>query len=511
MGDDIDPFKRLVQGTGLIFVGNVVGLGATFLTRIIAANHLAPGGYGLVVLGASIVNIISIGALLGIPSALGQRLPRVDNKPELFRDVIIVTLPLALIAGIVLGTYADIIAQILNEPAFAPVLVVFSISLPFFVLMKLTVAGFRGLESAVGRVIIGNLSHQGLKAVAVIGISLLGAGSFIVAIGWAGAFVVSAVLGVIYLKLRSNLVTGAGWRIWPNPSRTRSILAFSLPLVLSSGVVLMLQYGDNFLLGYFRSSEVVGIYDAAYTLARTLLIALATFKFLFVPMFSRLDAADNRVEMGRLYRLVTKWVSLSTFPIFFIFVLFPKESLELLFRAEYNAGSIALVVLSVGFFVHLLMGLNAGALVALGYSKSILIGNIISFVANVVLNLLLIPKFGILGAALASTGSYTLMNAFYQYNLVRHGNLNPFPKSVVLPLVISGGLFGLPALTFRSTISQTVSTFLLFISIFVVLYGLVILIVGFDTEDIGFIISAIDRTPIPTEPIRSALEWLNRG
>jgi len=511
MGDDTDPFKRLVQGTGLVFVGNFVGLGATFLTRIIAANHLAPGGYGLVVLGASIVNIIAIVAMLGIPSALGQRLPRVDDKPELFRDVVIVTLPLALIAGFVLGTFADVISQILNEPGFARVLVAFSISLPFFVVMKLTVAGFRGLESAVGRVIVENLSHQGLKAVAVIGISLFGAGSFIIAIGWAGAFVVSAVLGVIYLELRSKLVTGAGWRIWPNVSRTRSILAFSLPLVLSSGVVLMLQYGDNFLLGYFRSSEVVGIYDAAYTLAKTLLIAFSTFKFLFVPMFSKLDAADNRVEMGRLYRLVAKWVSLSTFPIFFIFVFFPKESLELLFRAEYSAGSTALVVLSIGFFLHLLMGLNAGALVALGHSRSILMGNIVSFIFNIGLNLLLIPKFGILGAAVGSMGSYTLMNILYQYNLVRRENLNPFPKSVILPFVVSTGVFGLPALMFHSTISQTVLTFLLFISIFVLLYGLVILIIGFDAEDIDFIISAVDRTPLPTDSMRSALERLNRG
>ncbi|WP_247009703.1 flippase [Halorientalis litorea] len=510
MDDDTDTFKQLVQGTAFVFVGNIVGLGATFLTRIIAANQLAPSGYGLVVLGASIINIVSIGVLLGLPAALGQRLPRVDDKPGLFRDTLLIAMPLATATALVLGLYADTVSALLNEPGFTPVLVVFAVSLPFFVLMKLVVAGFRGLESALGRVVVQNLGHQGLKAVGVIGFALLGLGPLVIAIGWAGAFVLAGLSGLVYLHIRTNLVAGARWRVRPDPVRTRSILSFSLPLVLSSGVVLMLQYGDNFLLAYFRNSNAVGIYDAAYTLGRTLLIFLATFKFLFVPMISRLHEAEDRSEMGQLYRLVTKWVVFVTFPVFFVFVLFPTTSLELLFRTEYTVGSTALVVLSIGFFVHILMGLNAGALVAMGYSKAILYGNIMSFGSNVALNLVLIPEFGLVGAALASAGSYTVMNGFYQYNLVRFGRINPFPKSVLLPLGSSFVLFGIPSVMYGSVISSTLPRFFGFISFFGVLYLGLIVTFGFDADDIDFILSAVDQTPIPTAPVRSILEALNR-
>lgn len=90
----------------------------------------------------------------------------------------------------------------------------------------------------------------------------------------------------------------------------------------------VMNWTDTLMLGYYKSSEVVGIYNAASPLARLLPIFLNSAGFIYMPIASSLYAQGKLREMGRVYQILTKWVFLLTLPIFSIMFLFPEATIS---------------------------------------------------------------------------------------------------------------------------------------------------------------------------------------
>ncbi|TKX85350.1 flippase [Halorubrum sp. SS5] len=498
--------KKLLIGSSLVFVGNLVGVGASLAMRVVAANHLGPTNYGLIVLGWSIINPLAVLILLGFPAALGQRLPRVDNESNLFIETALISISLSIVVTAFLILYSESVVDIMNNPGFDRVFEGFVIVLPFLVGVRLIVGGFRGMEDATGRLVVQNFGLQGLTAILVIAAVIAGLPPLGLAIAWTGAIALTAIGGLAFLHRRTGIPDLGHFRPFSDLNRTYSLLRFSIPLVLSSGVILMLRYGDNVLLGYYTSSEAVGVYDTAYTLGRMLTLVIGAFKFLFVPMFSDLHNQDNPDEMGQLYRTVTKWIVFATTPVFLTFFLFPEFSLKFVFNESFTTGALPLMVLSTGFFIHSTMGLNAGALVAMGQSKLVLLGNVIALVGNVVLNIALIPQLGIIGAAVASVVAYIIMNAFYHYFLGIYGRLNPFPTSILAPLSISATLFAIPSTIIKTFLTPTLPIIVLLVLVFLLFYTVIILRWGIDARDKEIILTIFDNSPIPNKFVQGVFD-----
>lgn len=194
------------------------------------------------------------------------------------------------------------------------------------------------------------------------------------------------------------------------------------------------------MLSYFRTSYEVGIYNAAYPLAVSISLILAAFGYLYLPLASRYDIAEEN-SVGRIYEVTTKWLFIAVFPMFLTMVAFPSELISLIFGSRYSAGGTALTILSVGFFINAAVGRNRETLEALGATNFVLIANSVAFVLNIGLNYLLIPTFGIQGAAIASASSYIGLNFIVFLLLQSKFNISPFTTASVriflgLPILI---------------------------------------------------------------------------
>jgi len=134
---------------------------------------------------------------------------------------------------------------------------------------------------------------------------------------------------------------------------------------------------------------------------------------------------DERQQVGVIYQLSTKWIYILTFPVFLTLLLIPERVIGLIFGSSYLEGSLALSILSVGFFARVAAGRNRGALTALGCTNCVLVSNVAGIVANVVLNLLLIPRYGVVGAAVASALSFGVLNVIASTLLQMRYDINP--------------------------------------------------------------------------------------
>ena len=187
------------------------------------------------------------------------------------------------------------------------------------------------------------------------------------------------------------------------------MLSESLPMMLTGSMIFIMGWTDNIILGIFRSSEEVGMYDAAFRLSTLSAVVLFAINAIQAPVFSELY---HKKEMGRLQQIINKSNRLLFFtslPLTLILCVFPNQILGFLGEG-FKGACLALIFLSIGNFVNSITG-SVGILLQMsGHQKQY--NNIITSTAigSIVLNLFLIPTYGLLGAAVTSAGAKIIQN-----------------------------------------------------------------------------------------------------
>lgn len=469
--------QTLVRGTALVFLGDVLGVGGSFLSRLVAARYLGPGQYGVVVLGLTFLNVLATVSLLGLPEGIAQQLPRLKDPVGAIRKPLIAVLSIAVAVSLLLFVQASSVASVFEANGLAPVLGVFAAALPAVVAVRLLVGAFRGMESVGLRVLVQNVLYQaGAGAAVVVGV-VIGVGPVGIAASWLVAAVAAAVVGSYAAYAKFDIVRGGTSSEVP----LRRTVAFSLPLMVSHGLWMLVEQSDGLVLGYFSHASSVGIYDASFTVARMLLVLNSAASFLVLPLFSRLHDEGDETTIRRQYRLVTKAVVLLAGPAYLALVIAPDLILGFVFGQQYTAG-VVLGVVATGFFTHVATGVNGNALIAIGRTRTVMWGNLYCLGVNLALNVALVPFFGPLGAAAASAISYAVGTGYWGYHLYREIDIPPVYPGVAKGTALAVVSLLLFALLFRSVIENPVTRKVALAAGLTVVYPAIIFVVFDDNE-----------------------------
>lgn len=488
---------RIVGGASLIFIGNIVGMILGFLTRILPARLLSPQEYGVFILGITIVTVVGLFAHLGMVEGIGRNVPRSSEPSKTF----ILGAQMALLSGILIAILtaltAPIIAPAIASSNFIEILIIFSISIPFFVIFKICIAGFQGVEDSIGKVVLETIFRTTVILLIALCIFFFNTPSS-AAVGWTVGLLITAFSGVLLVSLRTNLLNKSFKNIFQyKPLESKSLLIFSLPLMVATSARRFMQETDTILIGYFLpGSESVGIYDSAFTIARGLFILLWTFGFLFLPIWSRLHKNNEHDEMKQKYHVISKWIGVFTLPAFLIVVTFPETILTTVFGVEYQFGKLSLQILAIGFFLHTLIGPNRVALTAVGDSRFILKSTVAVLIANLVLNIILIPQFGIVGAAISTVSTYLLLNLSYSTRLYHKYKITPVTKNSITLYFICLILFSVTYLSISNIVSNQRLLMMSIIIIYGILHFAVYTVVGIEEAERDVGRAVLKRLPI---------------
>ncbi|MCK4732054.1 MAG: oligosaccharide flippase family protein [Methanophagales archaeon] len=146
---------------------------------------------------------------------------------------------------------------------------------------------------------------------------------------------------------------------------------------------MIIAWADTLMLGYFKTSAMVGLYNTAHPLAHFITSPLEALLLVYMPVTSGLYAKGKMSEMRRNFSVLTKWLCSLTLPLFLILFLFPDVVLNFLFGANYIFAATALRILSLGFIVNNFLGPNGATLIAIGESKFIMWATLATAVLNV--------------------------------------------------------------------------------------------------------------------------------
>jgi O-antigen/teichoic acid export membrane protein len=232
-------------------------------------------------------------------------------------------------------------------------------------------------------------------------------------------------LFVVLLKRQPALVQ-PGRRQLSFPVRTT--LGFAAPLLASTLVWILMESCDAILLGYFHSTDEVAAFRAVVLVAALNQGVTFTFALLYTPMLARLYARRAHAEMREFYWRSTLWVTVLSFPVFLLTFSFASATTSGVVGERYAGSAAIMAVLAFGYFFHSSLGFNGLTLRVFGKLRYTVCVDVAAAVANVVVNLLLIPRWGAVGAAVGTSGTMVLHNVFKQYGLWRYTDIGLFSR-----------------------------------------------------------------------------------
>jgi O-antigen/teichoic acid export membrane protein len=216
--------------------------------------------------------------------------------------------------------------------------------------------------------------------------------------------------------------------------RLDGFASFSVPLGLAELTNAILQRADIVLLTLFVGPRATAIYAAAEFVTRVTANARYAFDSVAAPMFSEAIHLGDRQRLEGNLRMITRWVSLAAAPIAVTVVALRRELLAL-YGPGFQEGMTALTLLAMGHLLNAILGLTGWILTVGGHSRAILANNVVAATANITMGLTLIPRFGLVGTAIAALGSATLMNLLMAVEVWRWQRVHALGWSILKPLV----------------------------------------------------------------------------
>ena len=494
--------RRLFKSGLLLFAGLVLELGISFVAKVLIARLLGRPAYGVATIGITTLSFASTILLFGINTGVGRYLPRFDDEADrkgIMASGLQIVVGFSVSCATLLFVFAEPFAtRVLGAPEAVDVVRIASLGIPFAVLMKFTIGVVQGLQRSLPKVLIRNIGQPIVRFSLVVVVLYLGLGAAGIVGAYSATFAAAGLAGLYYVLTRTNLRSSATANM-----RRRELVRFSAPLMLTAAMLMVLSYFDIFMLSYFRTSGEVGTYNVVYPLAELLTATLSAFSFIAMPILSQLHSDKRTAEMDRTYKIVTKWIFMATLPPMLILIFFPTASIRMTFGLEYTDGSLALVVLALGFFTHSVAGPNVNTLTAIGRTRIIMWDNLLAGAANITLNFVLIPEYGILGAAVATAVSYAGLNVLYSVQLYRQTGIHPLTAALFKPAL--AGVTSMVGIYYVVTrFIDTTAPVLIGMGIaFLSLYGVAILAFGgIEEEEIMLVLSFEERFGVDLGPFK---------
>jgi O-antigen/teichoic acid export membrane protein len=440
--------KQIAKGGGVTFIGRIIGRSIAVVTTIMLSRGLGADILGFYVLGLGILNITTIFSRLGLTTGSLRFISMYHGKgdEEKIKGIIFQSLSLSFGVGLVLALIIFLSADFISWTFFknselVPVIKLFSLSIPFFSALRVAAVVPRGFKIMKYSVYTDNFFSPLFNLLLVL-VFLTGGLTLEMAVY---AKVISIVLGTFLAIYYISKVFPELLNRNVRPSfNISTLLKSSIPLMGVNVLQFLITWVDVLMIGYFLLPYDVGIYRSAAQVTLILTFIRIAFNAILAPLVADLYYKKDMAGLDHIFKITTKWVFYLTIPLFII-LLFSGVEILTLFGEEFTTGVNVLIVLA---FARLIQNLTGGlgfALIMSGREKLEFINTFLISGSNIIFNLILIPRYGIIGAAIATGFSIILINLIRLVQVKKKLGIFPydmrFVKGLIGPVLSIGVLF----------------------------------------------------------------------
>ena len=403
--------QKLRGKTGFTFVAKLLVVGFGYLFALYCTNLFGASIYGLFSLSFMMLNLSKTMSVFGFDVTLLRYGSEAYAKQEFgtLRDLYIKCLSFTLVVSIVMGFGLFLASEfichnIFSSPELIPYMKITAICLIPYALLSLNSELIKASGNSVLYMLVNEGVYFGLAIVAIQGLSyLLSAPNIMV--GFVVAIFILMLFSFYWIMFKIGLYKVA--RVKARPFR--QLLKTSCSFLLAGSSVFLKNWSDIFLLGVFLDPREVGIYSVIFKISKTITIPVTTINAIQAPKFSALFGKGKINELAEYVKKTNRQIVFLSLPVVLIIALFPSFLIQF-FGDEFTQGSTALVVLAFGFLFKSIAGSTSLLLQMTDNEKRFMQVAITSLVFGLLINVLLIPEYGVLGAAVTSTVVHLFWN-----------------------------------------------------------------------------------------------------
>lgn len=397
-------FSKTMKDVQWSFISLATASFAHLLLRIVLGKELGPSGLGLYTLVFTIYMFGMQYAAFGISSALIKYVAEYnDDLPQITGFV-----SSGIVGSIVTGSFMSVLMYLLSgfisiqffhNPEMVDLLKITALCFPFIAMQKAVLGTLNGLRKMKWYAIVNIAQHGSVMAVSIALVMLLNMGVKGAVIGLVAPTIVVGPLSLILIREYFASEQAVLHTV------LKKVLWFGFYIVLADSIGMLNVQIDSLMVGHFMNEIEVGYYAVAILFVEGLRLIPDSVQKIITPAIANYHGKND-------YRNINKLIKISVLRVFVItlfaslsILLLGQFLIEVLFREDFLSAYEPLLILLVGSLIYGPISSINGTLPGIGKVNVMFKISLICALMNVVLNIFLIPKYGITGAAIATSTS----------------------------------------------------------------------------------------------------------
>jgi len=407
-------FSELLKGSGISFFLRFGGLAIGYLLTLIIAHLFGADGLGEYILAITILRLFTLLAKVGLDVTSIRFIASFASQKKWrrifsFRKQVLLILSVSSILSSLLMYFLAIpISDLIHTNyRYIQLNAFFVLPMAFFMV---NYESLRGLKRIAEFSFFYRVSQGLFSIISIIILYQFCNSSEIPVYAYLISVLIVSILSFFSFTYWLRKISDGEDKAISEVKSYSNLLKVSIPLMFAQSVQFVMSWTDKLMLGSMATLEEVGIYHTAFKLSMFAAVALMSINSIASPKFAEMFANNDMIGLKKIVRQSTKMIFWTSVPLVVVFFMFPEFLLGL-FGKEFEVGVTAFIFLSCGKLFSSFSG-SVGNILQMTGNQNIL-AKILLFAAilNIVLNLYLIPKYGINGAALASMISIIVWNS----------------------------------------------------------------------------------------------------
>ena len=429
-----------IHSAAITLFGSAFGGLLTIVGEVLAARLLEVQDYGLYATAMTVARVGEAISVFGLQLAIFHYIPvyRRQSQTALLIGTVYASALLPLVIGVIYLLSIGLMAPWLGSAVFNSAEVVIfirllSFAVPFMAVSEVLGAITRGFGFAKYYVMIRNLTPPVVFLTSISLMAVVGAASIWITGAVLAAYVLAcAVGGFAVLQV-------AGRDLWV----TRPVFDFSLyryasGVMLNNVFYLVFAVTGLLAVGFYHGSGALGIYRACLQIVLPFEMIVLAFHAAMGPVY-RVLAQENRLaELEEAYGMSIGWMAILHLPMG-VALAWNRNDLLALLGPQFTAGGAALAILAVGFALCMCYGTGAYLLMLSGRTTLETKNAALGAAVNVIFAIVLVPRFGLEGAALSTVSGFVLVNALRIWEIRQFVQVRTFRPRFLRISAVSGG------------------------------------------------------------------------
>lgn len=428
---------RIARGVGMSSTGQGIGRLIGYATAAAIAKMHGKAQLGFYALGIVVLQVANILSQFGMDNGVVRYVAhyRAEGDTARVRGTILqaigVTFGLSVVLSGAVFFGAGFLADwVFDKPFLETMFRAFAVALPFFTLMSITLWATQGFQTVKYATLVRDIVRPLANLIFVFIFYLLGEQILGAVVAYIASMALGAGLALYYLKkVFPKLLDRETKALY----ESRALFSVSGPMIIANFTQYINLWTALIVLGIFASAGEVGIYDVASRTATLSALVLISFGGIFSPMISSLHQQGLMSDLGYLYKDVSRWTFTGALVFFLITALLAKDIMAF-FGEDFVVGWPVIVIVAAAQLFNSSVGPTARVLAMTGRQRMVMTATISSAVVAVAANLLLVPAFGIFGAATATAAALVVSNTLSLFFVRRFLGFWPYEKGYAKPL-----------------------------------------------------------------------------